>query len=79
MPILYVCARYLTHRTHLEKESKIVSETWQHRLLFKISRKYPLHELSKLYCNTDPERNILIIAKWHIVQMGTTNFVIHAS
>ena len=42
-------------RTRLEEEDEIVWETWQQRLLFKISRKYPLHKLSKVYCNSDPE------------------------
>ena len=40
MPISEVYARYLTHRTHLDKEGEIVVETWRNRLLFKVNTNY---------------------------------------
>ena len=46
-------------------------ETWRHRLLFKISRKYH-KKLSKDYCNSDLE--IYLLLQIGITQMGTNNF-----
>ena len=43
--------------THLEEETEINSmRTWGYRLLFKISRKYTLNKLSKVCCNSGPEK-----------------------
>ena len=62
-------ARYLTKRTHLEEEGEIVWKTWRQRLLFRISRKYPLLKLSSITQNIlwFWPRNILIIENWHCI------------